>query len=153
MCTKKWIQWKEGVLPYSGPPLPADHGSPPKKFLPNKWTPGLRSHIGSRPENHRLQGPPKGETSHLVSKLLGLARLLAFSLPLTASQPEIFLKILKHGAPRGGSAVEHLPLAQVPIPGSWDRVPHRAPCREPASPSACVSASLSVSLMSKYIKS
>ena len=28
----------------------------------------------------------------------------------------------------GGSVVEHLPLAQVVIPGSWDRVPHRAPC-------------------------
>ena len=46
----------------------------------------------------------------------------------------------------GGSVVEHLPSAQVVIPGSWDRVPHRAPCREPASPSACVSASLSVCL-------
>ena len=45
----------------------------------------------------------------------------------------------------GGSVVEHLPLAQVVVPGSWDRVPHRAPCMEPASPSACVSASLSVS--------
>ena len=42
----------------------------------------------------------------------------------------------------GGSVVEHLPLAQGVIPGSWDRVPHRAPCVEPASPSACVSASL-----------
>ena len=27
----------------------------------------------------------------------------------------------------GGSGVEHLPLAQVAIPGSWDRVPDRAP--------------------------
>ena len=46
---------------------------------------------------------------------------------------------------------EHLPLAQVVILGSWDRVPHRAPCREPASPSAyvSVSVSLSVSLMNK----
>ena len=42
----------------------------------------------------------------------------------------------------GGSVVEHLPLAQVVIPGSWDRVPHRAPRREPASPYACVSVSL-----------
>ena len=33
----------------------------------------------------------------------------------------------------GGSAVEHLPLAQGMIPESWDRVPHRAPRREPAS--------------------
>ena len=47
----------------------------------------------------------------------------------------------------GGSEVEHLPLAQGVIPGSWDGVPHWAPSREPASPSACVSASLSGSLM------
>ena len=46
----------------------------------------------------------------------------------------------------GGSVVEHLPLAQVVIPGSWDGVLHWAPHREPASPSACVSASLSLSL-------
>ena len=31
------------------------------------------------------------------------------------------------------------PLAQVVIPGSWDRVPHRAFQRVSASPSACVS--------------
>ena len=48
-----------------------------------------------------------------------------------------------------GSAVECLPSAQVVIPGSWDRVPHRAPCKEPPSPSACVSASVCVSLMNK----
>ena len=45
----------------------------------------------------------------------------------------------------GASVVEHLPLAQVVIPGSWDQVPHWAPHRKPASPSAYVSASLSVS--------
>ena len=49
----------------------------------------------------------------------------------------------------GGSVVECLPLAQGMIPGSWDGVPHQAPCMEPASPSAYVSASLSVSLMNK----
>ena len=49
----------------------------------------------------------------------------------------------------GGSAVEHLPWAQGVTPGSWDRVPHRAPYREPASPTAYVSVSLSVSLMNK----
>ena len=38
-----------------------------------------------------------------------------------------------------------LPLAQGVTPGSWDRVPHRAPCMESASPSACVCASLRVS--------
>ena len=49
----------------------------------------------------------------------------------------------------GGSAVEHLPLAQDGIPESQDQVPHGTPYREPASPSACVSASPSVSLMNK----
>ena len=49
----------------------------------------------------------------------------------------------------GGSAVEHLPLAQGVTPGSWDQVLHQAPYEEPASPSACVFASLSVSLMNK----
>ena len=48
-----------------------------------------------------------------------------------------------------GSVVEHLPLAQAVIPGSWDRVRHPVPRREPASPSAYVSASLCVSLMNK----
>ena len=46
-----------------------------------------------------------------------------------------------------GSVVKHLPLAQVVILGSWDRVLHQAPLEEPASPSPCVSASLFVSLM------
>ena len=51
----------------------------------------------------------------------------------------------KEGGHLGGSVSESLPLAQVMIPGSWDRVQHRAPCGEPASPSAGVSASLCVS--------
>ena len=42
--------------------------------------------------------------------------------------------------------VEHLPSAQGVIPGSWDQIPHWAPCMEPPSPSACVSASLSLSV-------
>ena len=45
----------------------------------------------------------------------------------------------------GGLVAECLPLAQVVILESWDRVLHRAPCMEPASFSACVSASLRVS--------
>ena len=49
----------------------------------------------------------------------------------------------------GGSVVEHLPLAQVVIRGSWDQVPHPAPHGEPASPSAYVSASLCMFLMNK----
>ena len=28
----------------------------------------------------------------------------------------------------GGSVVEHLPSAQVVIPGFWDGAPHQAPC-------------------------
>ena len=44
----------------------------------------------------------------------------------------------------GGSVVEYLPLAQVVIPGSWDRVLHQAPCRETAFPSAYVSAAVSL---------
>ena len=47
----------------------------------------------------------------------------------------------------GGSVVEHLPLAQVVIPGSWDPVLHQAPHWEPASPSAYICLCLSVSLM------
>ena len=49
----------------------------------------------------------------------------------------------------GGSVVEHLPSAQVVVPGLWDRVPHQAPFCEPASLSAYVPASHSVSLMNK----
>ena len=54
------------------------------------------------------------------------------------------IKIYKLLGCLGGSVVEHLPLAQAVIPGSWDQVLHRAPYREPFSPSACVSASLCV---------
>ena len=44
----------------------------------------------------------------------------------------------------GGSVVEHLPLAQIVILGSWDRVSPWVPCGEPASPSTYVSISLSM---------
>ena len=46
-----------------------------------------------------------------------------------------------------------LPVAQVVILGSWNRVPHQAHHKEPASPSAYVSIPLCVSLMNKQIKS
>ena len=45
----------------------------------------------------------------------------------------------------GGSVVECLPLAQVFISGSMDRVLYQAPFGDPASPSTYVSTSLSVS--------
>ena len=43
----------------------------------------------------------------------------------------------------GGSAIEHLPLAQGMILESQDRVPHQASCKKPAFPSAYVSACVS----------
>ena len=49
----------------------------------------------------------------------------------------------------GGSAVEHLLLAQDVIPDSHGPVPHQAPRKEPASPSAYVCASFCMSLMSE----
>ena len=45
----------------------------------------------------------------------------------------------------GGTVFEHLPLAQIVTPESWDQVPYWIPRREPTSPSACVSASLYLS--------
>ena len=48
-----------------------------------------------------------------------------------------------------GAVVEHLPLAQVMILGSWDRGSCQASCGEPASPSAYVFASLCVFLINK----
>ena len=66
---------------------------------------------------------------------------------LTQSATDNFFFFFKDLLGRlGGSGVEHLPLAQLMILGSWNQVPCQAPCREPASPSACVSASLSVCL-------
>ena len=47
-------------------------------------------------------------------------------------------------------SVEHLPSAQVVIPGSWDQVPHWVPCGGASAyvsfPSSYVSASLSLSV-------
>ena len=60
-----------------------------------------------------------------------------------------FAKLKKNQGNLGCSVVEHLPLAQVTIPVSWDQVLHQAPCRESASPSAYVSSSLCVSLVNK----
>ena len=60
-----------------------------------------------------------------------------------------FLKNISFLGRLGGSVVEHLPLAQVVFPGSWDQVLHQAPQGKPLSPSPYVSASLCVSLMKK----
>ena len=71
--------------------------------------------------------------------------------PVKADYRAVLSEFLTNSRARllGGSAVGHLPWAQVMIPDP-NRVPHRVPCGEPASPSACVSASLfSVSLMKK----
>ena len=46
----------------------------------------------------------------------------------------------------GGSVVEHLPLAEVVILGSWDEILNQAPPGEPAFPSAYVFACLFVCL-------
>ena len=81
--------------------------------------------------------------SLLSGSLLLLLPLLFPLLVLSLCQINtIFYLKKKDTGHLGGSAVEHLPLAQGVIPGSWDRVPHRAPRGEPASPSAYVSVSL-----------
>ena len=54
----------------------------------------------------------------------------------------ILLISLPTGKHLGGSVVEHLPLAQVMIPESWDQVLNQNLHREPASPSTYISASL-----------
>ena len=57
------------------------------------------------------------------------------------------LEKISSGAP-GGLVVVHRPLAQVVIPGSWERVPHGAPRGKLVLP-VPVSLPLSVFLMSK----
>ena len=55
------------------------------------------------------------------------------------------------GAPGGlGGVSVCLPLAPIVMPGSWDQVPHRAPCFVGASPSASVS--LCLSWINKVLK-
>ena len=40
----------------------------------------------------------------------------------------VILKMFIMGGAWVVQSVKHLPLAQVMIPRSWDRVPHQAPC-------------------------
>ena len=61
---------------------------------------------------------------------------------------KLYKKIQGH---LGGSAVKCPPLAQHMILGSWDRVPHRAPCMKPASPSAYVYLSVCVCVCLSWI--
>ena len=70
----------------------------------------------------------------------------------TRAAPEetLLMKIWDKGH-LGGSVVECLPLVQGVIPGSRDRVPHRAPRREPAS-LVPMSLPLSLSIMKKINK-
>ena len=70
-------------------------------------------------------------------------------MPKQYGETSVSLRTRKAWEYLGGSVVERLPLPQVVIPASWDRVPRQAPYREPASPSAYVSAFLSVSLLDK----
>ena len=58
-------------------------------------------------------------------------------------------KTLKVQGHLDGSVVEHLPLAQVVIPGSWDQVLKQAPQGETISPCVYFSACLPVSVMNK----
>ena len=83
------------------------------------------------------------DLTEICHKPLFSPRMLYLPLKYIAS------KFSKKKGHLGGSAVEHLPLAQVMILGSQDQVPRRAACMGPASPSACVSATLSVSFVNK----
>ena len=95
---------------------------------------------GAKPLSH--QGCPKvnyrfNETPIKIAKVFFCGNWRADSKIHMGGAPE-YLSQLR---------VRFLILAQVLIPGSWDQVPHWAPCEEPASPSAYVSASsLCVSL-------
>ena len=97
--------------------------------------------------------PYRFEPGGKKSTQLIFARNFGFFISTSlAAQIPIYSFTFENGATvgcLGGSAVEHLPLAQSMILDSQDLVPHPAPCMEPASLSACVSASLSVSLMNK----
>ena len=81
---------------------------------------------------------PKKKVSEEIKPIYTFLRILASR----TVRKYISVKIFYFGGRLGGSAVEHLPLAQVLISRSWDGVPHWAPHREPASPSAHVSAFL-----------
>ena len=91
-------------------------------------------------------GVKAGHAEHLGPDL-ELPCSMATHQPLAALQVEVVLlrkESFDYGQEHqakghlGGSVVEHLPLAWVMIPGSWDQVWHCVPHREPASPSAFI---------------
>ena len=89
------------------------------------------------------KGNPSKSTKMITVVVSACGIILSFSNVVCDNQTSMLERCL------GGSVVEHLPLAQGVIPGSWDGVPQQAPLEEPASPFACVSASLCVSLINK----
>ena len=72
----------------------------------------------------------------LGPRIVGSLNNKSASFLLSAMLVQLLKTKTKHMGHLGGSVVERLPLAQGMIPGSWDQVPHRAPCTESASPSA-----------------
>ena len=132
--------WQDAcVLTQSLPAPKACYGPSPGAFMPNLYLPWVCP---------SSQGPQR---SFLLLTQNNKEKSLTPQYCLrTKTVPSAGLhkksKVLGH---LGGSVVEHLPLAQVVVPGSWDQIPEQAPWREPASPSAYVSASLRVSFMNK----
>ena len=105
-------------------------------------------------ERHRhrqreKQAPGREPDAGLDPRILGSCPGLKSGIQPLSHPGGPALNALKGDESLGGSAADRLSFAQVVIPGSWDRVPHQAPCEEPASPSACVSASHCVSIMNK----
>ena len=93
-----------------------------------------------------MAGAEQGLSPWRWGSLHSATHLLIYVLCLLLVSSPLLLKNPLFGGSPGGSVGEHLPSTQGVIPGSWDQVPHRAPCREPASPSSCLSLSLSLSL-------
>ena len=63
--------------------------------------------------------PCKGKTVSVTAKHFKIKVSMIYAL-------KVLVRTVSGGCP-GGSVVERLPLAQAMIPGSWDRVPRRAP--------------------------
>ena len=101
---------------------------------------------GAKPRSHR------GCPSPLISRWEGVGRVLGSISPGAdgcCCEPAHWkgsssFEKEEEWAARGAQRLSTcLPSAQGGTPGTWDRVPRRAPRMEPASPSACVAASVS----------